>query len=170
VGAIVVSALKRILAALLLIAAAATSPQSLVDEFYRTYIPHKPLGLASGKQLARLKPFLSTKLIASINDALAYQKDYEKKNPGDMPPFIEGDFFSSLFEGPSSFKSGAAVAEGDSWNVPVHFKYENVQWDDVVVVKKENGRYVIDDVIFGGAGEFNPKGRLSERLAARNGG
>lgn len=160
--------MKRVLAALFLLAATASSPQSLVDQFYRTYIPHKPAGLASGKSLARLKPFLSTKLIASIDAALAYQKDQEKKNPGDMPPFIEGDFFSSLFEGPSSFKSSAAAPDGDTWKVPVHFKYEKVQWDDVVIVTKEGGRYVIDDVIFGGAGEFNPKGRLSERLAQRD--
>lgn len=28
----------------------------------------------------------------------------------------------------------------------------------------EGGRYVIDDIVFSGAGEFNPPGRLSERL------
>lgn len=31
-------------------------------------------------------------------------------------------------------------------------------------VKQEGGRYVIDGVLFSGAGELNPPGRLSERL------
>jgi len=36
-----------------------------------------------------------------------------------------------------------------------------------VVVVKEDGRYVIDDVVLSGIGQFNPPGRLSTNLASR---
>jgi len=156
--------MKNALFALLLLAATSTTPQATVERFYTTYIAHKPAGLPSGKDLTRLRPFLSAKLAAAIDAANVYSKEYARKNPDDKPPFVDGDYFASLFEGPSSFKTAAAVQDGNAWKVPVRFKYENVHWTDTVVVTRENGKYVIDDVIFGGAGEFNPPGHLSARL------
>lgn len=154
------SAMKRLIAALFLISTTVSTPQSTVEQFYRTYIAHKPAGLPSGQNLARLKPFLSAKLIASIDAANAYSKEYARKNPDDKPPFVDGDYFSALFEGPSSFKVIDATPEG----VRVEFRYGKTRWIDTVVVIKENGRYVIDDVLFADLGDFNPPGRLTYRL------
>jgi len=146
--------------------AAAERPQSVVDAFYSAHLPHRTGGLPSGDELRRLQPFLSQRLHGLITAALAYQEDWVKRNPPDeKPPFVDGDYFSSVFEGPGSFKVSRVVKEQDGWHVHVRFKYEPApDWEDVVVVKQENGRYVIDDVLFSGVGEFNPPGRLSERL------
>jgi hypothetical protein len=56
-----------------------------------------------------------------------------------------------------------------AWKVHVHFWYEagTEGWEDVVLVRKEHDRYVIDDVLLTGAGPFNPAGRLSEVLQVR---
>jgi hypothetical protein len=51
--------------------------------------------------------------------------------------------------------------------VHVRFSRDSARWEDAVLVIKEDGRYVIDDVLFSGAGEFNPSGRLSEQLTWR---
>lgn len=42
------------------------------------------------------------------------------------------------------------------------------EWDDAVVVRREGSRHVVDDVLFGGADEFNPSGSLLQMLAARD--
>ncbi|HEV8579715.1 MAG TPA: hypothetical protein VGX68_11605 [Thermoanaerobaculia bacterium] len=141
---------------------------AVVSDFYTVYIPHRQGGLPEGAELQRLAPFLSERLHASIVAALDYQEAWEKRHPEDKPPFVDGDFFSSLFEGPESFKvSRVTVSSKTAWKVQVHFRYETVEWDDTVLVIAERGRYKIDEVLYSGAGEFNPPGRLSERLKSR---
>lgn len=128
----------------------------------------------------RLRPFLSDNLNRLITAALEYQTEFIKSHPDEpsptgppvsyKPPFVDGDYFSSLFEGPTSFKVVRTVRDGKaSWRVPVHFWYDRSLpgWEDVVIAAQERGRYVIDDVEFSGAGPFNPSGRLSARLKYR---
>lgn len=147
--------------ALLTFDAAAGVPEDVVKQFYTTYIAAKPAGLPDGATLARLKPFLSDRLYASIVDALAYRDEMEKRFPDEKPPYVDGDHFTSVFEGPRAFE----IVRADGDNVHVRFSDgPDVSWEDVVVVK--DGK--IDDVIYGGAGEFNPPGRLSDRLEARD--
>ncbi|HEX6098086.1 MAG TPA: peptidoglycan DD-metalloendopeptidase family protein [Thermoanaerobaculia bacterium] len=140
---------------------AADAPQQIVERFYTAYIAAKPAGLPDGEDLERLKPFLSDRLYASIVDALKYRDEMTKRHPDEKPPFVDGDHFTSVFEGPRSFK----VLRTEGENVRVRFTdAPDVTWEDVIVVK--DGR--IDDVIYGGAGEFNPSGRLSDRLKYRD--
>ena len=140
---------------------AAGVPEDVIKQFYTAYIAAKPAGLPEGATLARLKPFLTDRLYASIVDALAYSDAMAKRFPDEKPPFVDGDHFTSVFEGPRAFE----IVRVDGDNVHVKFTGdENVTWEDVIVVK--DGR--IDDVIYGGAGEFNPPGRLSDRLQARD--
>ena len=166
------SPMKRLLAAILIVICACAStndPRAAVDAFYTTYLDVHPAGLPDGEALERLKPLLSRRLHALIMDALQYRDAYIASHSADeKPPFVDGDHFTSLFEGPKSFEVGRAVAEPNgSWNVRVRFSHDSVRWEDAVVVVQEDGRYVIDDVLFSGAGEFNPSGRLSERLTWR---
>ena len=57
----------------------------------------------------------------------------------------------------------AANSDGTS-TVSVHFKYETTEWEDSVIVRKEANRFVIDDFVMSGAGQFNPLWRFSEGL------
>ena len=94
------------------------------------------------------------------------ETNWIKRNTG-KPPFVDGDYFSSLFEGPKSFKvKGSSVIEEGVWKVDVRFWHDPglEGWADSVIVINEGGRFKISDVIFSGAGPFNPPGRLSERL------
>jgi Peptidase family M23 len=140
---------------------AADTPQQVVERFYTTYIAANPAGLPDGDTLERLKPFLTERLYTSIVDALRYRDEMTKRHPDEKPPFVDGDHFTSVFEGPRAFK----VLRVDGENVHVQFTDEpDIRWEDVVVIK--DGK--IDDVLYGGAGDFNPPGRLSNRLKTRD--
>jgi hypothetical protein len=124
---------------------------------------------------------LSDNLNRLINEALAYQKSFIALHPDEpsssggpaviyKPPFIDGDYFSSLFEGPKSFKVIKTEAgANDSFSVHVQFIYDQsiAGWEDTIIVIKQRSVYVIDDILYSGAGDFNPKGRLSDRLKYR---
>jgi hypothetical protein len=157
-------------------------PSTVVERFYATYLAGRQGGLPSGRELERLEPFLSDNLNRLIIAALQYRARYiashlDEPSPAGppviyKPPFIDGDYFSSLFEGPKSFKVGHAVAGGNGvWRVPVHFAYDPsvTGWEDVIIVIEQRGEYVIDDVLYGGAGPFNRSGRLSDSLKQREG-
>lgn len=155
----------------------------LVARFYSTYLQEPIAGLPSGESLDRLRPFLSTRLATMIDDALAYQAQYIAEHPPKpsprggapeihKPPFVDGDHFSSMFEGPRRFEVGKSSATGrGAWEVAVRFWHDATVpgWEDRIVVVEELGKPVIDDVIYGGAGEFNPQGRLTETLQYREG-
>ena len=149
-------------------AGGAGEPATVVQQFYEAYIKLSPAGLPTGAQQKELAPYLSRRLLGLMDAARAYQEKEAKAHPDDKPPFVDGCLFASLFEGPKAFKVGAAVAEGSGSKVKVRFTAdEGVAWDDEVIVVKENGRYVIDDVVLSGIGQFNPPGRLSTNLEAR---
>ena len=149
-------------------ARADSDPAAVVRQFYETYVKLSPPGLPTAAQQTELAPYLSRRLLGLMDGARAYQEQEQKKHPDEKPPFVDGCLFASLFEGPKSFKVGAAVAEGQGSKVKVHFKADqDVAWDDEVVLIRENGRYVIDDVLLSGIGQFNPPGRLSTNLESR---
>jgi hypothetical protein len=147
----------------------AAAPAATVEGFYRTYIAHRPAGLPDGADLERLKPYLSAHLYQLIVQANAYSREWAKKHPDDKPPFVDGDHFTSVFEGPKSFEVAHVGRRRSNAEVYVRFRGEpgTPEWTDVVVLKKEAGRYVIDDVRFSGAGAFNPAGLLSVTLQSR---
>src|SRR5262249_27215019 len=161
---------------------AVPGPRDTVDRFYATYLPGRQGGLPQGRELEQLAPFLSRRLHGLILAALAYREAWVKRHPDEpskdgappviyKPPFVDGDYFSSLFEGPKRFKVWQSVLDGtEAWEVHVHFWYEpgTQGWEDVVLVRREHARYVIDDVLLTGAGPFNPAGRLSEFLQVRD--
>ena len=150
------------------VARADSDPAAVVTGFYQTYIKLSPPGLPTAAQQKELAPYLSRRLLGLMDAARAYQEKEAKAHPDEKPPFVDGCLFASLFEGPKTFKVGTAVAEGQGSKVKVHFTADQgVSWDDEVVVVKEDGRYVIDDVVLSGIGQFNPPGRLSTNLQSR---
>lgn len=146
------------------------TPRAVVQQFYRTYLRERPPGLPDGKHLEAIAPYLSRRLRQQIDAALRRRDAFIRENPDEKPPFVDGDHFSSLFEGPRVFEivRSRRVADG-RWHVRVRFRYDAVAppWEDTVVVTREDGRYVIDDVVYSGAGAFNPAGRLSDVLRTK---
>ena len=157
-------------------------PSATVEQFYTKYLEvHKSGGLPTQQELTTIRTFLSKRLYALLIDALTYQAEWRKSHPDKpatggappvryKPPFVDGEYFASNFEGLRRFSIITTTPLSDGrWRVVVHFWYEagSQGWEDSVVVIREDGRYVIDDVVFSGRGAFSPSGRLTELLRRR---
>ena len=145
----------------------ATPAESIVCRFYERYLDLRPAGLPTERQQAKLAPFLSRRLLGLLDRARLEQQDFARRSPDEKPPFVDGCLFTSLFEGLDRFEvlSTDPQTEG-TIHVVVRFGYRDAApWQDVIVVEPESDRFVIDDILFSGAGEFNPPGRLTNRLA-----
>lgn len=129
--------------------AAGDGPQRAIREFYQAYRGLKISGLPAQAELARLSPYSSAGLQALIHKARVEQARCAKAHPGDKGPWVEGDLFSSNFEGFTGFQVGPA-AGALLQRVPVEFEYvENGRkftWKDEVSVVKEGGRWLVDNV------------------------
>jgi hypothetical protein len=102
------------------------------------------------------KQFLSKELYDLIDKAIAREKAEEEKVknsefPEDKPLMIEGDVFSSLYEGQDAVKIGDIKIEGNKATAEVEFTNTEFKltWKDVVILVQENG-WKIDDVLYTG--------------------
>ena len=148
----------------------APSATSVVQQFYRTAIADSVSGAPTAKQLADLSPYLSDTLKALLAAARKRNETDIARAPDEKPSFAEGDLFSSLFEGPNAVEVGADSARGSARVASVHMTYTGanppVAWTDRVVLVMQNGRYVIDDIEYGGKWDFATKGALKSMLAS----
>src|SRR6185437_7716414 len=68
------------------------------------------IGIPDAAARMRLQPLLSPGLNQALADAAAAEARFKARNKS-SPPLIEGDIFSSLFEGPTSWKIGACLGD-----------------------------------------------------------
>ncbi|MFY9309457.1 MAG: hypothetical protein WAQ28_10465 [Bacteroidia bacterium] len=103
------------------------------------------------------KNYLSKELLVLLDsvDAMEMREAEIVKNseyPEDKPLMIEGDIYTSLYEGQDSAKIIETKIEGKKAVVTVEFvntHFDNITWRDEVQLINENG-WKIDDVIFKG--------------------
>ena len=148
-----------------------STPDEVVKSFLSKYISLKFTGLPNPEQMERLSPFLSPKLQEMIKKEYKAQEEFIAKYPDEKPPLIEGDLFSSLFEGPTSFEIAKSEIEVDRAKVLVKFtyvdprpKFGSTAWNDRYILVKDNSRWLIDDVEYLGNWDFAQKGRLTDVL------
>ena len=165
------------LALALIIAACSRAPaekqeaSSAAGAFYKLYLKLHPAGIPEGKQLEEIKPLLSSSLRGLLNDAAAAEASYAKATKGESPPLIEGDLFTSLFEGAEASNVGACKSEQDAASCLVELSYTDqrdkskIVWQDRVYLVRESGNWLVDDIEFLGTWEFMHKGRLKELLS-----
>jgi len=101
-----------------------------------------------------------TFLSASLKAALQATSDGEKQSaervkasefPNDKPQILEGEIFSGLYEGFTSFEAGPENVKDGQAMVEVRFRNEHygVDWTDEVILIEEDG-WKIDDVRYNG--------------------
>lgn len=152
----------------------AASPDEIVIGFYHTYLAFHRSGLPDKRELAALSSFLSERLRARVVAAQEFQRAFIARYPDEKPPWVEGDLFSSLFEGPTEFAIESVTATGERSTVVVGFSYRGpaagdfVRWTDTVVVTREKGQWRIDDLEYHGNWAFRPGNRLSEVLSSQD--
>src|SRR5262249_52134763 len=126
----------------------------------------------------RYSPVLSPRLNKQLADAAAAQGRLTAKVRNAVPPMLEGDIFSSLFEGATTWKIGACQTDtrmGDSRSArcPVSLSYvpppapkaqKPANWNDTVLLVKTPKGWKVDDVIYDAGFAFGNTGRLSGML------
>jgi hypothetical protein len=177
--------MKPILFVLLLMtlpAYAADDPATAVNEFYAVYKgQHAGGGIPDATGRLRYTPVLSPRLNKQLTAAAAAQARLTAKVRNAVPPMLEGDIFSSLFEGATAWKIGACQVEGNKGDgkiarCPVALTYtppptpspapkaKPANWNDTVVVVNTPQGWKVDDVIYDAGFAFGNTGRLSSML------
>jgi hypothetical protein len=145
------------------------SPEDVAVQFYTMRDAIGTQGAPSVSELAALRPFIA--------DTLAHRLAYADtlRRGGSIPAsdsasrVLRGDLFSSLFEGPSTFRVMPGVRVGVHVVVPVECTSERVRpavrWTDTMLVTKEGERYVVQDIRFGAMRGQNRAPSLLARLA-----
>ena len=142
---------------------------AVVQQFYAATIAEHMSGAPTAQQLATLAPYVSDTLRSLLAAARKRNEADVVRAPDEKPSFAEGDLFSSLFEGPNEATALADSARGALRVATVRLTYTGAQpaltWIDHVVLTEQAGRYVIDDIEYGGTWDFASKGTLRSSLA-----
>jgi hypothetical protein len=174
--------MKSILLALLLLAPlpafAADDAASAVNAFYAVYDGQRAQGGGIPDATGRLRyaPVLSPRLNKQLTDAAAAQARLTAKVRNAVPPMLEGDIFSSLFEGATSWKIGACQGDAKAARCPVALAYappptpnrkpeKPANWNDTVLVVNTPQGWKVDDVAYDAGFAFGNTGKLSAMLA-----
>jgi hypothetical protein len=150
-------------------------PEPLVRSVYTQVLARHPLGTPEGEDKKIFAPYLSKGLLHRFDLADACFEDWIRQHP---EPHLKPDFGwfeDGLFTGgseranPRSFEIERTESEKDgSFQVVVRLTWEEPPdkeiWRVAVVVVQENGRLVVDNVIFLKDKDLAVEYRLSESL------
>ena len=147
------------------------SPERTVTGFYAAYVRLHPSGIPGPRVKRGLERFLSQRLNALLTDADRAEAQYAIATKNEVPPLVEGDIFSSLFEGATSSSMGQCLVMEESMTATCTVSLTNTMdgqqdttWTDTVLMVREGRTWKIDDVRYGGTWPFANKGRMTETL------
>jgi hypothetical protein len=145
------------------------SAEKFAERFYAALLKAKPLGLPSEAQWKKLAPFFNGQIRAAVAKSRRQQAVFAKQHPDEVPPFGDGDLFSSLFEGPTSFAVGPVRQKGDTFVVPIALTYrggkQHTEWTDQLVLTQEPPQgWQVNDIRFGGKWAFKSSVSLRRTL------
>jgi hypothetical protein len=156
---------------------AAADPAAATNAFYAVYGPQvgKGGGIPDAATRQRFSAVLSPRLNRQLADAAAAQARLTARVKNAVPPMLEGDIFSSLFEGASAWKVGACQGDGNNARCPVTLTHVSpavagrapakpAQWNDTVLLTNGPQGWKVDDVIYDAGFAFGNTGRLSSML------
>jgi hypothetical protein len=139
------------------------------SSFYAAYaaLPHQG-GIPDATARLRYAPLLSPRLNQLIGAAAAAQTRFQKANHN-SPPLIEGDLFSSLFEGFTSFAVGPCSGDAKQGQCSVKLTYQDksakpVSWTDQVLLVNTPQGWKVDDIAYKAGFAFGNTGLLSDTL------
>lgn len=103
----------------------------------------------------QVRSLLTKSLLDAIDAAEAVSKKYEAANPGDKPPLGDGIPFQSFPDVPDSCAPANIKETGGSVEMDIEYKFKaspEGNFSDRTLVRQENGRPLIDDVLYGSDG------------------
>jgi hypothetical protein len=118
-----------------------------IDAFYDHYKP--------GDYRVVDTSLLSKDLSTKIRLAKTKQKEEAEKlkaiGSTDKPPMIEGDIYTSLYEGATKHEIINSKSENNTIKAEVKFVnefYKNYTWSDTIVLINKDGNWEIDDILY----------------------
>lgn len=153
-------------------AANAQTPQQVATAFYRVHQQSGQDGVPDAKLRVRYARHLSPDLALLLADGAAAEKRYAKAN-ADSPPLVEGDLFSSNFEGVTAFRVGVCDTRAASTECRMQLQYaprnhrpseRPVNWIDTVRLVKTSVGWRVDDIAYGATWSFGNHGTLKATL------
>jgi len=177
--------MRALLSALALVLLAAPAfaqagdPASAVAAFYKVYAGQHATagGIPDATARVRYQPVLSPRLNKQLADAAAAQARLTARVKNAVPPMLEGDIFTSLFEGATSWTVGACQGDTKQARCPValtnvppppppgHKIEKPANWHDTVLLVATPNGWKVDDVQYDAGFAFGNTGRLSDMLA-----
>ena len=149
------------------------SPEAAIVAFYTSRIESGAKGTPSVDELERLAPYISQELRGLLEEALLKHNKISSRTVQQRRTFSEGDLFSSLFDGPTSFTAGPVERTGDEHVVSVKLtsgrQLPALSWTDKVTVIRENGHYVVADIEYANHWAFGSDTRLVSSLRSAMG-
>jgi len=153
-------------------AAATADVECAVRTFYKVYVKLSIGGIPSRAQQAQFAPVISTSLASLLRDAWRAEEAHHRRTKNQEPPLVEGDLFTSLFEGAHAYTIAGCTRAAATAECAVTLTYVDPRdaskytWTDRVLCVRTRGRWVVNDIAFGGSWDFARKGRLTDTLRA----
>lgn len=146
----------------------------VVGGFYGAYSTFHPSdGIPDAKDRAKYEPFISPALDAILKKGDEAEDKFAKANK-DSPPLVEGDLFTSNFEGATAYKVGACTGDAKTGHCAVLLTYDPgktnnpkdkpFSWTDTVYLVATPAGWRVDDIGYGGTWDFGNKGKMTETL------
>lgn len=138
-------------------------PSAATTAFYRDHFARRDLMALSREGVDRSRSYLTERLRGLLARELdRYDEEAAKHGgPSAFKPFVAGDVFTGSETLPDDFRAEhATVSEGRVARVPVTFTWTTPpEGDDAaksvtVVLKKDTGRWLVDDVIYPDGGSL----------------
>ena len=166
--------MKGAAASLLMLLAAApalaqTDMAAAANGFLSVYGGFHPSdGIPNATGRTRLAPYLTPALNKLLAEGAAAEARFSATVKG-APPLIEGDLFTSLFEGATSWKLGTCTTAGAAARCPVEFTHAQarqkpVTWTDTLVLAQTPQGWRVDDIAYGANFQFGNTGKLTDTL------
>jgi hypothetical protein len=140
-------------------------------DVYQTFHPSDGIPDAAGR--AKYAPYASDGLNQMLAQAGAAENKFAASNK-DTPPLIEGDIFTSNFEGATTVKIGSCASDGKTGYCAIDLTYDPgktgnpqdkpLHWIDTAHLVDEAGGWRVDDIGYGGTWDFGNKGRMRDTL------
>jgi hypothetical protein len=158
-------------------ASAERPPEAVVRELYREVVARHPVGIPGDADMRIFAPYLSKLLLHRIDLAIACSVDEGRKHPDpNLKPeiaWLEAGLFSGDAEqaSPRTFHIERTQRENDgSFGVHVRLTWGSPLspwiWRVAAMVVREDGHFVVDDVIYLKDENRDVDSRLSEYLSA----
>ncbi len=131
---------------LMIISCKKSSPEKVVEDFYKKHILNYDFRKADSSYLS---PEISRMILEVILKENKSADELKSIGSRDKPDLIEGDIFTSNYEGAKSFKILSSELNENNTKVKVEFSYQDLKWVDEIALIQVNNKWLITDVKYG---------------------